>query len=251
MLTQERHDTILTKLAEDGKVVATELATEFGVSEDTVRRDLRELAKAGVCRRVYGGALPPVPDLGTIAQRRQIMVESKLRLANVVADLITPGQTVFIDAGSTNLAVVQSLPRNLDAIIVTNAPAIALALSEHTNCRTVLLGGRFHAANGSCLGGQTLRDIRMVNADVFVLGTCGIDPHMGVSTLDAEEAEIKRCMAEQSGKIIIAATADKVGTVAPFAVTDTGSVGHLVVSADGDPTKIDAFRALGVPTTVA
>jgi DeoR/GlpR family transcriptional regulator of sugar metabolism len=246
MLTEERHDRIRTKLAADGRVLAADLAAEFGVSEDTVRRDLRELARAGACRRVYGGALLPAPDLGTMVQRQGAMVESKRRLAGAVVKLISPGQTVFVDAGSTNLAVAQSLPRDLSLTIVTNAPSVALALGENPNCRTILLGGQFNSSKGACLGSQTIRDVQRIHADVLVLGTCGIDSRVGVSALDAEEAEMKRCMVEQSQEVIVPATVDKIGTVAPFGVTAADRIDHLVVTQDADPVKVDAFSVLGI-----
>ncbi|RYE62563.1 MAG: DeoR/GlpR transcriptional regulator, partial [Rhizobiaceae bacterium] len=112
-----------------GKVVASELATQFDVSEDTVRRDLRELAKLGFCRRVYGGALLPTPDFGTLATRTALDKDRKSSLARAAARLVEDGQTVFIDAGSTNLAVANALDPSQTLTIITNAPVIATALS--------------------------------------------------------------------------------------------------------------------------
>jgi len=170
MLTEERHDHIRRKLAAEGRVVAAELALEFDISEDTVRRDLRELARGGECRRVYGGALPLAPDLGSIAQRQGALVESKLSLARVVAGLVAPEQTLFVDAGSTNLAVAQALPRDLAITVVTNAPAVATALADHPSCRTMVIGGQFNSDKGACLGSHALRDIQRVRADLLILG---------------------------------------------------------------------------------
>ncbi|MDC9822920.1 DeoR/GlpR family DNA-binding transcription regulator [Devosia sp. ZB163] len=251
MLTEERHDHIRRKLAAEGKVVAAELALEFDISEDTVRRDLRELARVGECRRVYGGALSPAPDLGSIAQRQGALVESKLSLARVVAGLVAPEQTLFVDAGSTNLAIAQALPRDLAITVVTNAPAVATALADHPNCRTMVIGGQFNSDKGACLGSHALRDIQRVRADLLILGTCGVDPRVGVSALDAEEAEIKRAMVEQSRQLVVPATADKIGTTAPFDVADTSRIDHLVVTKDADAVTIDTFRALGVTVHVA
>src|SRR5690348_16751966 len=151
MLTAERHDRIQARLARSGKVIAGELAEEFGVSEDTVRRDLRELARAGICRRVYGGALLPSPNLGTVEQRSTAMVEIKENLARGVVDLLKNGQTIFIDAGSTNLAVAKRLPRDKAITVVTNAPNVALALADHQRSRVILLGGVFNSEKGACL----------------------------------------------------------------------------------------------------
>src|SRR5690348_7106583 len=106
MLTDERHQIIRDRLAAEGRVLAGELASRFGVSEDTVRRDLRELAKAGHCRRVYGGAVAPAPFATTpVGLRASHAVEEKTRLARVTMALFARGQTLFIDSGTTNAAI--------------------------------------------------------------------------------------------------------------------------------------------------
>jgi DeoR/GlpR family transcriptional regulator of sugar metabolism len=243
MLNIERHDRIREKLAISGKVLASDLASEFNVSEDTVRRDLRELARIGICRRVYGGALLPAPDLGTVEQRSLRMTEEKARLAVGVAGLIEAGQTLFVDAGSTNVAVAQKLPRDKKLTVVTNAPNVAIALSDHELCKVVVLGGTFNAEKGACLGAQTLREAQRVYADVLVLGTCGIDGEIGVTALDTEEAELKRCMVEQSDKLFVPATLDKVGTVAPYKVADSSTVDVLLVPGTPDPEVMSLFMA--------
>lgn len=251
MLTEERLDRIRGLLASQGRVLATELAATFGVSEDTARRDLRELARLGDCRRVYGGALLPAPDLGTIEQRLSAMNESKIALAGRVADLIEDGQTIFIDAGSTNLAVARALPRAHSLTVVTNAPAVALALSDHPRCTIIVLGGQFDTAKGACLGAQTAREAQRMYADVLVLGSCGVDSEIGITTLDAEEAELKRCLVGQSGRLIIAATADKIGTIAPFKVAGCDAVDTLVVETRLDAAMVARFEASGIQLLTA
>ncbi len=251
MLTQERQNRIRQYLSEQGRVLATDLVAEFNVSEDTVRRDLRELARAGHCRRVYGGALAPAPDGGSIAARVETQSSAKQRLGRAAAALLHPGQTVFIDAGSTNLEVARALPRDMALTIVTNAPGVALALSDHPLCTIVLLGGLYDRGKGACLGAATLREVRQVYADLFVLGTCGLDAGMGVTALDPGEAEIKRAMIEQSGQLLIAATSDKLGTVAPFRIAEARQVTHLVVEPGIREDIVAAFAALDIDVTVA
>ena len=123
MLTDERLDLIRAQLARQGKVLANDLAAQFGVSEDTIRRDLRELARQGFCRRVYGGALLPSPDSGSLAARVSSHQDAKAELARTTSRLLRDGQTLFIDAGSTNLAIANALPQELKLTVVTNAPA--------------------------------------------------------------------------------------------------------------------------------
>lgn len=249
MLTEERLDRIRALLNANGKVLANELAGQFSVSEDTIRRDLRELAKLGVCRRVYGGALLPTPDLGTLAARSTARQDGKANLARAAAGLIKDGQTIFIDAGSTNLAIANALPRDRKLTIVTNAPAIATALSDHASCTVIVLGGVYDRAKGACLGPQAMREAGQIFADMFILGACGVDTTAGVTALDAGEAEIKRLMVEQSSLLLIAATSDKLGTVAPFKITDASRIDHLII--EDDAGDMAAFAQADVQVHVA
>ncbi|MBJ3783441.1 DeoR/GlpR family DNA-binding transcription regulator [Devosia sediminis] len=243
MLTEERLDAIRQLLSEHGKVLANDLAAQFGVSDDTIRRDLRELARLGHCRRVYGGALLPAPDTGTLAVRTSDQADVKARLASATAALVRDGQTLYIDAGSTNLAIAKALPKDLRLTIVTNAPAIATAMSDNPKHTIVVLGGHYDQSKGACLGPQTIREAGNIFADMFILGACAIDTALGVTALDAAEAEVKRVMIAQSSLLTIAATSDKLGTIAPFKLAEVARIDHLVVEHDAD---LDAYRAFDI-----
>src|SRR3712207_6215006 len=108
MLPAERRDLLLARLRTDGKVVAKDIAAELGVAEDNIRRDLRDLAAAGLCQRVYGGALPAAPAAADYATRPSVSPASKRRVATAAAALIRPGATVLLDGGTTALAVVSA-----------------------------------------------------------------------------------------------------------------------------------------------
>lgn len=244
MLTDERLDAIRQLLSENGKVLANDLAAKFGVTDDTVRRDLRELARLGHCRRVYGGALLPAPDTGSLSVRTTDRADQKARLATATAALVRNGQTIFIDASSTNLAIAQALPKDLTLMIVTNAPAIATALSKNPKHTIMVLGGLYDQSKGACLGLQTIREAEQIFADMFILGACGIDTALGVTALDASEAEIKRAMIARSSLLTIAATTDKLSTIAPFKLADAARIDHLVLEAGAaDP---EPYRRLDV-----
>lgn len=248
MLTDERHDVIRALLMSDGRVVANELAVRFGVSEDTVRRDLRELAKAGYCRRVHGGALAPAPVALPISARVEKDADAKTRLATEAAKLLQPKQTVFIDAGSTNYAIARAIPRAMELTVVTNAPAIAAALADHERATVIMLGGIYKGSLGSVGGNATVEAVEDIYADLVFLGTCAIDVAFGVSALDAVEAEVKRAMVMQSRALVVAATSDKLGLAAPFRVARPEALTHLVVEAGADAALLEDFAALG--TTV-
>src|SRR4051794_37511758 len=131
MLPAERRDFLLARLRADGKVVAKEVAASLGVTEDNIRRDLRDLAAAGHCQRVYGGALPSARAAAAYAPRPAAATDSRRRVAAVAAGLIRPGSTVLLDGGTTALAVTAALPPGLVATVVTHSPTVAAALVGH------------------------------------------------------------------------------------------------------------------------
>lgn len=251
MLAEERQAAIQDRLSRDGKVLAGALAQEFGVSEDTIRRDLRELAGKGVCRKVYGGALTPAPPSGPIGERLRLGAAAKARLAAEAVRLVRPGQTLLIDAGTTNLAIAAALPRDLPLTVVTNAPGVAAALAEHELARILVLGGVYDRLRGACLGAATLRDLERINADLVFLGACAVHPAAGVTAFDPAEAEVKRAMAARGAALAAAAASDKLCAVAPFQAAPAEALSHLIVEAEADPQALDRFRELGVCVRVA
>ncbi|MBB5371055.1 MULTISPECIES: DeoR/GlpR family DNA-binding transcription regulator [unclassified Janthinobacterium] len=245
LLLKQRQTLIQQQLLADGRVLALDLARQLDVSEDTIRRDLREMAAAGLCQRVYGGALPLSPDGGTLSQRKHEAPERKASLAQAAVTLVRAGQVLFIDAGSTNLAIASALPK-LALTVITNAPSIAMALMERNEIELIIAGGRVDRRAGASLGPQALRTVERMRPDLCFLGACGADVDAGVTAFNYDEAEFKRSIAGASKAVVVAATSDKLGTAAPFGVLATGLLQHLVLEADADAVHADAFERLGV-----
>jgi DeoR/GlpR family transcriptional regulator of sugar metabolism len=246
MLPQERQQWILDRLRQSGRVVAVELATEFAVSEDSVRRDLRELAAQGLCKRVYGGALPLSAVVAPLKQRRQEHAGRKLALGRKAATLVRQGQVLLIDAGSTNAAIAAALPRDFGLTVVTNAPDIAQILLEREGFEILLIGGRIDARIGAAVGAQAVHEMQRVRADICFPGACAVDAIGGLWGFDSEEVLLKRAMVEASGETVVVATSDKLGTVATHRVAGIDEVQHLVVEHDAGRALRAAFAAHGV-----
>src|ERR1700739_783749 len=126
MLTSYRKQQLLERLTLDGKLVAKDLSVEFGVSEDTIRRDLRELAQEGLLQRVHGGALPASSAIADFAGRELLAPEGKIAIGRAAAQMIQPGQVVILDGGTTARQIARHVPLELKATIVTHSPTIAL-----------------------------------------------------------------------------------------------------------------------------
>jgi DeoR/GlpR family transcriptional regulator of sugar metabolism len=245
MLVAERRELLLARLAENGKVIARELADELSLSDDSIRRDLRDLAAAGLCQRVYGGAVPVSRALVDYRSRAAVEPDSKRRVATRAAQLIKPGDRVILDGGTTTLALARALPRDLEATIITHSPTIAAALIEHPTVEILLLGGRIYKHSAVACGAATAEAARTITAELFFLGVTAVHAEHGVTTGDAEEAAMKRTLASRAADTYVLASAEKIGAVSPYKVLDLDDTTAILSDADDA-----ALRDLRDATTI-
>lgn len=251
VLTEERRQIILDRLRADGKVVAAELSAQLEVSPDTIRRDLHELAESGLLRRVHGGALPPTVGARPYAVRREHAPAAKAAIARATAGLLRDDQVIFLDGGTTTLEVARSLRPELRATVVTNSPPIAVALAEHPHVEVAMLGGMLEKEARVVVGAATVEALRTIRADVLVLGVCSLHPEVGITVLELEESFVKRAMIAQAAEVIAVASADKLGSAAPYVVAPIGELTHIVTDRTVSSDELDRYRALGVEIVLA
>jgi DeoR/GlpR family transcriptional regulator of sugar metabolism len=251
MLTEERRQAILERLRSDGKLVAAELSSSLGVSPDTVRRDLQELADAGLLRRVHGGALPPVVGARPYAVRRGQAPAAKAAIARATSRLLRDGQVILLDAGTTTLEVARHLPRELRATVITNSPPIAVELAEHPSIDVTVLGGVLDKEARALVGAATIEALRAVRADVLVLGVCSLHPEIGITVNDLEEAYVKRAMIANAAEVVAVSSADKLGSAAPYVVGPLSELTQLVTERSGAAEQLAPYRAHGVEIVLA
>ncbi|MEU4420582.1 DeoR/GlpR family DNA-binding transcription regulator [Actinoplanes sp. NPDC024001] len=246
MLAAERRDFLLARLQSDGKLVAKEIAAELGVAEDSIRRDLRELAAAGLCQRVYGGALPVSPAIADYATRTTVATSSKERVAAAAAALVRPGSTVLLDGGTTALAVTAALPHDLAATVVTHSPTVAAALVTHPLIEVYVLGGRLFKHSAVTCGAAAAEAAQQVTADLFLLGVAGVHHEAGLTTGDADEAAMKRTLAGRAADTYVLASSEKIGAASPFTVLTPDAVSGVITDAPGDHPVLRSLHSAGV-----
>jgi DeoR/GlpR family transcriptional regulator of sugar metabolism len=251
LLPEERRRAILERLATEGRVFAADLCRILRVSEDTVRRDLRDLDEAGLLRRVHGGALPRAQAPLGYTARTQVQQSAKQALAKVAAELVRPGQVLFIDGGTTTLEVARSLPRELRATVVTVSPPVAMALAEHPGLEVRLVGGRLHPQAMTTVGAETVEALRQVRADLCLLGVCSLHSEAGITTSHAEEAATKRTMIQSAAETVAVVTADKLGTLSPFVVAPAERLSTVVTEATASEAVLAPFRQLNLRVVTA
>lgn len=229
MLGAQRKEHLLELLATEGRIVAKTVAADLGVSEDSIRRDLRELADAGLCIRVYGGALPVPAADAPVGQRLVVASDSKERVARAAVDLIRPDSTVILDAGTTTLAMARMLPHGAGLTVITPSPAVALAAMEHSSARVLMVGGELSRHSAVVGGGLALEAIARLAADSFFLGVTGVDPVHGLTTGDLDDAVTKRALAARSADVFVLASAEKIGAVSRYPVLGIDEVTGVIV----------------------
>jgi DeoR/GlpR family transcriptional regulator of sugar metabolism len=245
MLKEERHQAIMECLELKRKVVVTDLMTRFHVSEDTIRRDLDELASLGRLQRVHGGALPRAL-FSPFEERVQVASTTKRALAEAAAHFIQDGHVIVMDSGSSVLAVASSLPMNLRATIVTNSLPVASALVHHPQIEVLVLGGQLKKDTQAMVGIPVIEALQQVRADLCVLGVCSLHPEIGISMLDREEAHVKRTMIQRAAEVVTVADATKLGTAAPFVVGPINALTYLVTDRSIEPGKLEPYQAQGI-----
>ena len=150
-------------------------------------------------------------------------------LGKAAAKLVPAGSTIFIDAGSTNAAVAMALSPDINITVVTNSIVVLGAIANRSNIEVILIGGRLDPRSGAILGGRAIKDAESIHTDICFLGASGVDAEAGITAFSFEEAEMRRSVARASRSIVVAATLDKFGTAAPFAVV-SGDEGYTLVA---------------------
>jgi DeoR/GlpR family transcriptional regulator of sugar metabolism len=246
MLTRQRKQRILEVLRKDGQVIAKALSQELGLSEDTIRRDLRELASQGLLQRVHGGALPSSPAVADFASRQRLSPDAKAAIGRVAAGLIKRGQTVILDGGTTTMQLARHLPANLEATVVTHSPTIAVELVAHPRVEVVLIGGRLFKHSVVAVGAAAIEAIRNIRADTYFMGVTGIHAEAGLSTGDLEEAHIKRALSRSAAETIVLASAEKLNAASPYVIGPVTEISTLVIERAVPAESTAAFERLGI-----
>ena len=248
MLSSQRKQHILTLLAEEKQVQSSELSQRFAVSEDSIRRDLRELAAEGLLQRVHGGALPVSAAIAPFETRKNVQISSKQQIALKAVKLIQPGQVVIIDGGTTTAEMIKLLPQDLAFTVVTHSPSIAMGLLDFPHVEVIIIGGRLFRHSIVTVGAAMLESIAHINADLFFMGVTGVHKTAGLTTGDYDEAGVKRALAARAAETIVMASQEKMNSASAFAIGDLSLASTLIVDQplDADMTALLAKKHVTV-----
>jgi DeoR family glycerol-3-phosphate regulon repressor len=226
---RDRQDRILQIVRKDGAASVEALAETFAVSVETVRRDLHDLASTGALHKVRGGARRiRLATEGSFEERQMEQAGAKAAIARTLAAAIAPGETIFLDTGTTTLACAEELAQIDGLTVITNSFRIAQRLGASGGVRVFVLGGGWSADNAETVGPMAIEQIGRFQADHAVLGVAAIDAEAGAMDADFDEAQIAHAMIGHARHVIVLAHAEKHGRHAAFRVCRLDEIDVLV-----------------------
>lgn len=252
MLSSQRERAILEQLNPTGSARIETLARLLGVTEETIRRNVRRLEQKGLVTKVHGGV--HLKDWGSepsFAQRFALNTGPKRRIAAAVARMVPDGASVILDIGSTTAHVARALRERRELFVVTNSLAAAEALAGINGNRVFMAGGELRSHDGGAFGAEALDFMRQFRVRYAILSATAMDARSGFLLHDLREAEFCRALIAQADEAIIAADASKFGGTAPIRIAAPSAIRRLVTDAPPPPEIAAFLAAAGVQITLA
>ncbi len=245
MVPDRRHEWILRALRSDGPTAVVALAERLGVSQATIRRDLAQLEDEGLLRRVHGGAMPAEGGDEPFTEVATVRAAAKDTLADKCADLVSDGEILLLDIGTTTHRLARRL-RGRDLTVITSSLAVYEELADDPCVQLVMLGGAVRRDYRSLAGFLTEDNLRQIHADRLFLGTSGIRPDGQVLDTTSVQVPVKRAMIAASEQVVLVADAGKFPGTGMARVCGPGSLDLVVTNAPTDPVTRSALQAAGV-----
>ncbi len=241
MLKEERQAFIIHQINLHNKVLSSDLSVQLNVSEDTIRRDLNELAENGQVLKVYGGALSksfqfPFQDGNVYAK------EAKKEIAKKASSLIKNGMTILAGGGTTLIELARTIPDSLQCTFFTISPLVALELAEKPNLEVILIGGKLSRKTNIVSGAQVTNELADIKVDLCLLGTNSLSVEDGVTDSDWEVVQIKRAMIKCSQKVAILSIAEKLNSVQKMKVVPVRDITYLITDLEPSHQSLLEFN---------
>jgi DeoR family transcriptional regulator, fructose operon transcriptional repressor len=236
MWHEERRHRIRAQLAALGRVSVDRATQEFGVSRETIRRDLMEMEAHGELRRTRGGAVPVEAEEAPYSVRSTVRIKEKRMLAVGAAQLVSDGQSLFLDAGSTTAILAERLAMFSGLTVITNSLHVALQITsplhaKERNNNVILVGGEFNHDPPATFGALSVNDLARYQTDLAFTSPFGLDNQAGATSFDPREAEIARSMIRNAHQTVLLADHSKIGVVSRVSYCQIGDISHLILNA--------------------
>lgn len=245
MKKEQRFNYILEKLGQQKVVEFNALSIDLKISEDTVRRDIDELAKNGLLSKVRGGAIPRSENPLTFKDRIGYLSKDKEVIALKALRLISNGQTIFLDGGTSIYTLVSLFPTDIKLTVITNNVAIIPLLALYNGIKTIVLGGEYIKATESLCGLEAVKGAEKFRADIFFLAPCAID-EKGITATYKEEAELKQAMIASSEQVVVLSNFNKLDTKDSYVVCRLEDLSYIITEEDLHCKEFDLYKKSGI-----
>ncbi|HEY0355788.1 MAG TPA: DeoR/GlpR family DNA-binding transcription regulator [Flavisolibacter sp.] len=246
MLKRERQAYILHQVNLHNKVLSTDLSQHINVSDDTIRRDLQELAEAGKLIKVHGGALSPSFHNGHHTSREVYSYNQKKIIAQKAASLIKDGMFVLTGGGTTIIELARALPMNLHATFISGSIPAIYEYMNHPNIDVIAIGDKISKNSKITVGLEAISRIRQLKADMCFLGINAINTDYGVSDNDWEVVQIKKAMIESAQRLVCLTIAEKINSQQPIQVCDIHKIDTLITELSPDDPLLEPYKKAGI-----
>jgi DeoR/GlpR family transcriptional regulator of sugar metabolism len=241
MLKKERQAYILHQVSLHNSVLSADLSTSINVSEDTIRRDLNELAEHGKVIKVHGGALSK--SFNSFYLRSDVYnVDSKKVIAEKAVSLIQDGMFVLTGGGTTVIELARLLPESLKATFLTGSIPAAYEYAQHPNIEVIFIGDKIAKKSQIAVGGEAITKIKHIKADLCFLGINAIDPELGITDNDWDIVQVKKAMIEASSQTIVMSISEKLNSHKRIRVCGVEDIDVLITELDPSNPQLDPFR---------
>ena len=244
MTPKQRRTEIAEMVGRTGQITVEALAQAFSVSLETIRRDLGKLAETGALQKIHGGAKPlRLHAEGSFDERMAEDAGAKMAIAGKLAALIKPGETIFIDTGSTTLICAEDLAKINGLTVITNSVRVAQVIAQNATSTVYLLGGIFSGDNAETAGPMVIEQIGRFRADRAILTVAAFDVDVGAMDSDFDEAQVARAMIAHAHQTVVLAHASKLGLRAAFQICRLDEVDVFVCDQVPDQAVVSALDA--------
>lgn len=246
MSQTSRKPEIISIARRDGKVTVEGLVDRFGVTHQTIRRDLTELAEAGQLERVHGGAILPSTTVNIgYSERRMLNQSAKVDIARLCARHIPNDCSVFLNIGTTTEAVAAELLHHEGLLVVTNNINIALILSANAQIEVVVTAGNLRRSDGGLVGDFATQTIQQFRFDIAVIGCSALHPEGDILDFDIQEVGVSKTIIRQSDTVFLVADASKFERKAPAKIASLAQMDMFFTDAPPPGNCAEVCRASG------
>ncbi|MFD1163196.1 MULTISPECIES: DeoR/GlpR family DNA-binding transcription regulator [Hwangdonia] len=241
MKKKERQQKIIDEVNISRKVSSISLSEKLNVSEDTIRRDIKQLDERGLLTKIHGGAISTIQKLYHYNEDVIYNRESKILIAQKAITLLEDGLVIIMSGGTTNLMLAKLFPKNIKATIYTYSLPIAMQLTEHPLIETIFIGGKIHRNSMVTTGIDVIQYLSNIRANICFIGVSGVDIEQGITDEGYEVSIIKKAMIDASDRIVYLATSNKLNVRHNYDVCSLKDIGTMVTDLNTDDPKLKEY----------